>query len=132
MSYAYVLQFLCEGMLDLVAAAVRAEGIPYVRIDGRSSARARKEALAAFSSSAPDSPRLMLASLKAGGVGMNLVAGSHVHLMDPWWNPAVEDQAMVSRGEEEACGGVQWGEVLDRWSLLGCKDGGRQGKGAAG
>ena len=97
------------GMLDLVAAAVAAEGIPYVRIDGRSSARARKDALAAFSSSAPDSPRLMLASLKAGGVGMNLVAGSHVHLMDPWWNPAVEDQAMVRR-DRLAGGGVLEGE----------------------
>ena len=37
-------------------------------------------------------------SLKAGGVGMNLTAASAVHLMDPWWNPAVEEQAMVRAG----------------------------------
>jgi hypothetical protein len=38
---------------------------------------------------------VFLASLKAAGLGTNLTAGSHVHMMDPWWNPAVEDQAMV-------------------------------------
>jgi hypothetical protein len=42
------------------------------------------------------SPIVFLASLKAAGLGTNLTAGSHVHMMDPWWNPAVEDQAMVS------------------------------------
>ena len=36
----------------------------------------------------------MLASLKAAGVGINLTAASRVYLMDPWWNPAVEEQAM--------------------------------------
>jgi hypothetical protein len=40
-------------------------------------------------------PRVFLASLKAVGLGTNLTAASHVHMMDPWWNPAVEDQAMV-------------------------------------
>jgi SNF2 family DNA or RNA helicase len=35
----------------------------------------------------------MLLSLKAGGVGLNLTAADHVFLLDPWWNPAVEDQA---------------------------------------
>ena len=35
----------------------------------------------------------MLASLKAGGTGLNLTAADHVFLLDPWWNPAVEDQA---------------------------------------
>jgi len=43
----------------------------------------------------PDSPRVFLASLKAAGLGTNLTAASNVHMMDPWWNPAVEDQAMV-------------------------------------
>jgi SNF2 family DNA or RNA helicase len=36
---------------------------------------------------------VMLASLKAGGTGLNLTAADHVFLVDPWWNPAVEDQA---------------------------------------
>jgi SNF2 family DNA or RNA helicase len=35
----------------------------------------------------------MLVSLKAGGTGLNLTAADHVFLLDPWWNPAVEDQA---------------------------------------
>jgi SNF2 family DNA or RNA helicase len=40
---------------------------------------------------------VFLASLKAAGLGTNLTAASHVHMLDPWWNPAVEDQAMVRR-----------------------------------
>ena len=38
-------------------------------------------------------PPVMLVSLKAGGTGLNLTAADHVFLVDPWWNPAVEDQA---------------------------------------
>lgn len=37
---------------------------------------------------------MLLVSLKAGGVGLNLTAASRVHLLDPWWNPSVEEQAM--------------------------------------
>ena len=36
---------------------------------------------------------MLLLSLKAGGVGLNLTAADHVYILDPWWNPAVEDQA---------------------------------------
>ena len=42
---------------------------------------------------AEDCPPVMLISLKAGGTGLNLTAADHVFLCDPWWNPAVEDQA---------------------------------------
>ena len=42
---------------------------------------------------ADDGPPVMLISLKAGGTGLNLTAADHVFLVDPWWNPAVEDQA---------------------------------------
>ena len=42
---------------------------------------------------ADDGPPVMLLSLKAGGTGLNLTAADHVFLVDPWWNPAVEDQA---------------------------------------
>ena len=42
---------------------------------------------------APGGPPVMLLSLKAGGTGLNLTAADHVFLVDPWWNPAVEDQA---------------------------------------
>ena len=41
----------------------------------------------------PDGPPILLASLKAGGVGLNLTAADHVFILDPWWNPFVEDQA---------------------------------------
>ena len=37
---------------------------------------------------------MLLLSLKAGGVGLNLTAASRVHILDPWWNPSVEEQAM--------------------------------------
>jgi SNF2 family DNA or RNA helicase len=40
-----------------------------------------------------DGPPVMLVSLKAGGTGLNLTAADHVFMLDPWWNPAVEDQA---------------------------------------
>jgi SNF2 family DNA or RNA helicase len=42
----------------------------------------------------PAGPPVMLVSLRAGGVGLNLAAADHVFLLDPWWNPAVEDQAI--------------------------------------
>ncbi|HET6582146.1 MAG TPA: C-terminal helicase domain-containing protein, partial [Nannocystaceae bacterium] len=41
----------------------------------------------------PGGPGIMLISLRAGGTGLNLTAADHVILLDPWWNPAVEDQA---------------------------------------
>jgi len=85
-------QFL--GMLSLVQAAMTQAGITFMRIDGSSSAKARASALAAFQSSASGGPEVLLISLKAGGVGMNLTAASQVHLLDPWWNPSVEEQAM--------------------------------------
>ncbi|KAG2423298.1 hypothetical protein HXX76_015447 [Chlamydomonas incerta] len=82
------------GMLNLIGRALEAEGVPYVRLDGSTPAKARAGLMRAFASTAPDSPLVFLSSLKAGGVGMNLTAASAVHLMDPWWNPAVEEQAM--------------------------------------
>ncbi|MBI4612905.1 MAG: SWF/SNF helicase family protein, partial [Planctomycetes bacterium] len=52
---------------------------------------AREQIVARFQS--PDGPRVLLLSLKAGGVGLNLTAANHVIHFDRWWNPAVEDQA---------------------------------------
>lgn len=54
----------------------------------------RVERIRAFSSASRDSPTVFLVSLKAGGTGLNLTAGTRVHMMDPWWNPTVEDQAV--------------------------------------
>lgn len=63
--------------------------IPYFYLDGRT--RKRQELVDKFN--APDGPPLFLISLKAGGTGLNLAAADYVIHLDPWWNPAVEDQA---------------------------------------
>ncbi|MSP54986.1 MAG: DEAD/DEAH box helicase [Myxococcales bacterium] len=76
-------------MLDLIEPHLRARGIPFVRLDGSTIDRAA--VVASFQAS--DGPPVFLLSLTAGGTGLNLVAADYVFLMDPWWNPAVEDQA---------------------------------------
>ena len=77
------------GLLDRVEPLLRAANLGFVRLDG--STRDRAGVVAAFQ--AEDGPPVMLVSLKAGGTGLNLTAADHVFLLDPWWNPAVEDQA---------------------------------------
>ncbi len=67
-----------------------AEEIPYQYLDGSTTTRARERAVQAFQSGEGD---LFLISLRAGGFGLNLTAADYVLHMDPWWNPAVEDQA---------------------------------------
>jgi len=76
-------------LLDKVEPHLDAAGIPYTRLDG--STRDRGAVVARFQDEA--GPPVMLVSLKAGGTGLNLTAADHVFLLDPWWNPAVEDQA---------------------------------------
>ncbi|TNF37233.1 MAG: helicase [Deltaproteobacteria bacterium] len=76
-------------LLDLVEPHLEAAGLDFVRLDG--STRDRGAVVSAFQ--ADDGPPVMLLSLKAGGTGLNLTAADHVMLLDPWWNPAVEDQA---------------------------------------
>jgi superfamily II DNA or RNA helicase len=76
-------------LLDKVEPHLDAAGVAYTRLDG--STRDRGEVVARFQ--ADDGPPVMLVSLKAGGTGLNLTAADHVFLLDPWWNPAVEDQA---------------------------------------
>ncbi len=76
-------------LLDLVEPHLKANNIPFTRLDG--STRNRGDVVTEFQS--PDGPPVMLVSLKAGGTGLNLTAADHVFLLDPWWNPAVEDQA---------------------------------------
>jgi superfamily II DNA or RNA helicase len=77
------------GFLDLVEPHLRAADIAFTRLDGSTNDRAA--VVAEFQSEA--GPPVMLISLKAGGTGLNLTAADHVFLLDPWWNPAVEDQA---------------------------------------
>ena len=76
-------------LLDLMEPELKKASLPFVRLDG--STRDRAEVVRRFQS--PDGPPVMLVSLKAGGTGLNLTAADHVFLVDPWWNPAVEDQA---------------------------------------
>jgi len=77
------------GLLDLIEPHLDAAGIAFARLDGTTTDRAG--VVARFQ--ADDGPPVMLLSLKAGGTGLNLTAADHVFLVDPWWNPAVEDQA---------------------------------------
>jgi SNF2 family DNA or RNA helicase len=76
-------------LLDLVEPWLQRAGLPYTRLDG--STQNRGAVVAEFQRE--DGPPVMLLSLKAGGVGLNLTAADHVFLLDPWWNPAAEDQA---------------------------------------
>ncbi len=76
-------------LLDLVEPHLDTVGISFTRLDGNT--RDRAGVVAHFQS--PEGPPVLLASLKAGGLGINLTAADHVFILDPWWNPAAEDQA---------------------------------------
>ncbi len=76
-------------LLDRVEPALEQAGIRFTRLDG--STNDRGAVVHEFQDDA--GPPVMLVSLKAGGTGLNLTAADHVFLLDPWWNPAVEDQA---------------------------------------
>ncbi|MCB9728702.1 MAG: SNF2 helicase associated domain-containing protein [Deltaproteobacteria bacterium] len=75
--------------LAIVREWLDASKIPYFYLDGRT--RKRQALVDRFN--APDGPPLFLISLKAGGTGLNLATADYVIHLDPWWNPAVEDQA---------------------------------------
>ena len=76
--------------LKLVEEYLQSAGVGYQYLDGSTPAKARTRRINAFQSGDGD---VFLISLKAGGVGLNLTAADYVIHMDPWWNPAVEDQA---------------------------------------
>jgi SNF2 family DNA or RNA helicase len=76
--------------LAVVREALTARGISLAYLDGSTPVDARARTVEAFQRGAAD---LFLISLKAGGTGLNLTAADHVIHLDPWWNPAVEDQA---------------------------------------
>ena len=77
-------------LLALVREALDARGVKYQYLDGSTPAPKRDVAIKAFQGGEGD---LFLISLKAGGTGLNLTAADYVIHLDPWWNPAVEDQA---------------------------------------
>ena len=76
--------------LAIVRARLDARGIRYEYLDGQT--KKREERVKAFQENS--GPPLFLVSLKAGGAGLNLTAADYVFLLDPWWNPAVEAQAI--------------------------------------
>ncbi len=76
--------------LDVVRAALDERGVTYQYLDGSTPAAERQRRVDAFQNGEGD---LFLISLKAGGTGLNLTAANYVIHLDPWWNPAVEDQA---------------------------------------
>ncbi len=78
------------GMLAILRRHLDREGVPYEYLDGKT--RDRQACVERFQTN-PDC-KLFLISLKAGGVGLNLTAAQYVFLLDPWWNPAVEAQAI--------------------------------------
>jgi superfamily II DNA or RNA helicase len=77
-------------MLHLIEAELSALGLPHLMLTGETAPQHRAEVVAQFQ--AKQVP-IMLVSLKAGGVGLNLTAADTVIHVDPWWNPAVEQQA---------------------------------------
>ena len=77
--------------LDIIQHYFREKHWKYSRIDGSQSINKRQEQVELFQSGKTP---IFLISLKAGGVGLNLTAASYVFIMDPWWNPAVESQAI--------------------------------------
>ena len=76
-------------MLRLIEKAVKHKGWKYAYLDGGT--KDREGAVRQFQE---DPRRIFLISLKAGGVGLNLTAADYVFLYDPWWNEAVEKQAI--------------------------------------
>ncbi|MBC7383113.1 MAG: DEAD/DEAH box helicase family protein [Bacteroidia bacterium] len=77
-------------MLDLIKTALEKHNIPFSYLDGQTKDRADK--VNKFQED--ENCRVFLISLKAGGVGLNLTEADYVYLVDPWWNPAVENQAI--------------------------------------
>lgn len=83
-------QFL--GMLALIKEKMKELGVSYEYFDGSTTANDREKAINHFQND--ETCRVFLISLKAGGVGLNLTAADYVYIVDPWWNPAVEQQAI--------------------------------------
>ncbi|XP_075887044.1 transcription termination factor 2 isoform X1 [Nelusetta ayraudi] len=79
-------------MLQIVAVHLRQMGLRYSIIDGTVNPKRRMDLVEEFNTD-PKGAQVMLVSLCAGGVGLNLIGGNHLFLIDMHWNPALEDQA---------------------------------------
>ncbi|CBH17797.1 DNA repair protein, putative [Trypanosoma brucei gambiense DAL972] len=78
--------------MDVISVALDNLDIAHLRLDGTMSLSSRNLVIRCFQSS--DDVRVILASKTATGVGLNLTAANHVLVVDPWWNPAIEEQAV--------------------------------------
>ena len=78
------------GMLDLLKPELERHGIPFEYLTGQTKERGKK--VANFQEN--EDIRVFLISLKAGGIGLNLTQADYIYLIDPWWNPAAENQAI--------------------------------------
>ena len=77
-------------VLEVIGKRLNEENIPYSYLDGKTSAKDRVKLVEEFNT---NNNKVFLISLKAGGTGLNLTSANIVVHFDPWWNPAVEDQA---------------------------------------
>ena len=80
-------------MLSLAAEMLDTLALPNLTLTGQTPPRQRGAVVRQFQAQGDASPAILLASLKAGGLGLNLTAADTVIHLDPWWNPAVEEQA---------------------------------------
>ncbi|NXX86265.1 TTF2 factor, partial [Urocolius indicus] len=79
-------------MLKVVAVHLQRLGMKYATVDGSVNPKQRMDVVEEFNNN-PKGPQVMLVSLLAGGIGLNLTGGNHLFLLDMHWNPALEDQA---------------------------------------
>ncbi|NXP13529.1 TTF2 factor, partial [Thinocorus orbignyianus] len=79
-------------MLKVVAVHLRRLGLKYATVDGSINPKERMDVVEEFNNN-PKGPQVLLISLLAGGIGLNLTGGNHLFLLDMHWNPALEDQA---------------------------------------
>ncbi|HEY3403693.1 MAG TPA: DEAD/DEAH box helicase [Ohtaekwangia sp.] len=79
-------------MLQLIQAEFEKAGISHCYLDGSTTLNKRKEEVSRFQED--ETVKAFLISLKAGGVGLNLTTADYVYIVDPWWNPAAEQQAI--------------------------------------
>ena len=78
--------------LSIFQPILAEQGFTYVRLDGTMTHMDRAEVVRLFQQKTANSPKVLLLSLKAGGVGLNLTSANHLLLLDPAWNPAAEWQ----------------------------------------
>ncbi|KAI8990572.1 SNF2 family N-terminal domain-containing protein [Trametes punicea] len=79
--------------LDLIQVVLEREGLAWYRFDGSMDVKKRNEAVSGFKEASREA-KVLIVSLKAGGVGLNLTNANHVYMMDCWWNAATENQAI--------------------------------------